>query len=86
MPSSTSDRYAVSDEAVHARLQFIAAKRPTPLYYVFQDLRVLTPVEVLHYTGHAERGHDGAYRPVSTRHAYPVDTAFGRRLPLRAAS
>ncbi|MFE5795562.1 hypothetical protein ACFQ8C_23710 [Streptomyces sp. NPDC056503] len=86
MPSSTSGRYAVADEAVHAGLQFIAANRPTPLYYVFGDLRVLTPVEILHYTGHAERQHDGAYRLVSTRQAHSFDTVFGRRLPLRAAS
>ncbi|MGV9420008.1 hypothetical protein ACWDO6_21225 [Streptomyces sp. NPDC003674] len=86
MPSNSSGRYAVADEAVHAGLQFIAANRPTPLYYVFGDLRVLTPVEVLHYTGHAERRHDGAYRLVSTRKAHPFDTVFGRRLPLRAVS
>ncbi|MBX9427657.1 hypothetical protein [Streptomyces lateritius] len=86
MPSSTSGRYAVSDEAIHAGLQFIAANRPTPLYYVFGDLRVLTPVEVLHYTGHAERRHDGAYRLVSTRQAHPFDTVFGCARPLRAAS
>lgn len=64
----------------------IAANRPTPLYYVFGDLRVLTPVEVLHYTGHAERRHDGAYRLVNTRQAHHFDTVFGRALPLRAAS
>ncbi|EFL19380.1 hypothetical protein [Streptomyces sp. C] len=85
MPSSTSGRYTVADEAVHAGLHFIAAHRPTPLYYVFGDLRVLTPVEILHHTGHAERRHDGAYRLVSARQAHPFDTVFGRRLPLRAA-
>jgi hypothetical protein len=52
---------------------------------VFGDLRVLTPVEVLHYTCHAERRHNGAYRLVSTRQAHSFDAVFGRRLPLRAA-
>jgi hypothetical protein len=53
---------------------------------VFGDLRVLTPVEVLHYTGHAERRQDGAYRLVSTRQAHSFDTVFARGLPLRAVS
>ncbi|GGV68572.1 hypothetical protein GCM10010261_62350 [Streptomyces pilosus] len=42
MPSNSSGRYAVADQAVHAGLQFIAANRPTPQSYVFGDLRVLT--------------------------------------------
>ncbi|MFC9891568.1 hypothetical protein [Streptomyces pilosus] len=75
MPSSSSGRYAVADEAVHAGLQFIAANRPTPLSYVCGDLRVLTPVEVFHYTGHAERRHDGAYCLVSTRQAHSFDAS-----------
>ncbi|MFB7239311.1 hypothetical protein ACFCXK_31565 [Streptomyces sp. NPDC056269] len=47
---------------------------------------MLTPVEVLHYTGHVERRHDGAYRLVSTGQAHPFGIVFGRALPLRAAS
>lgn len=50
MPSTDTDRYAVSADTVTAGLFFTAAHAPTPLYYVFGDLKVLTPAEVVHYT------------------------------------
>ncbi|MEU5668573.1 hypothetical protein, partial [Streptomyces longwoodensis] len=53
MPSTDTDRYAVSADTVTAGLFFTAAHAPTPLYYVFGDLKVLTPAEVVHYTAHA---------------------------------
>ncbi|MEU7553088.1 hypothetical protein AB0B01_12190 [Streptomyces sp. NPDC044571] len=77
MPSSTTNRYALSNAALTAGLQFTAAHAPTPLYYVFGDLKVLTPVEVLHYTDHAQPG-TGSYRLIHTRRAHCFDDVFGR--------
>ncbi|MGR8012284.1 hypothetical protein [Streptomyces hypolithicus] len=62
MPSTHSDRYAISAATVTAGLLFTAAHAPTPLYYVLGDLKILTPVEVLHYAVHALRHRSGASR------------------------
>ncbi|MFG2754084.1 hypothetical protein [Streptomyces xanthophaeus] len=77
VPSTHSDRYAISTATVNAGLVFTAAHAPTPLYYVFGDMKVLTPVEVLHYTEHALRHRTGAYHLVRTNHAHPFDEVFG---------
>ncbi|MFF7366017.1 hypothetical protein [Streptomyces sp. NPDC008125] len=77
MPSTTTNRYAISTTTVHAGLQLTALHAPTPLYYVFGDLKVLTPAEVLHYTDHALRHTSGAYYLVNTRRAHPFDDVFG---------
>lgn len=77
MPSTHSDRYAISTAALNAGLLFTAAHAPTPLYYVFGDLKVLTPAEVLHYTDHALRHSSGAYHLVSTHRAHPFGSVFG---------
>ncbi|MFD5148663.1 hypothetical protein [Streptomyces sp. NPDC058401] len=61
--------------AAHPRAA--AAHAPTPLYYVFGDMKILTPVEVLHYTAPALRPHSGAYRLVRTDQAHPFDEVFG---------
>ncbi|MEV0415470.1 hypothetical protein AB0I68_33015 [Streptomyces sp. NPDC050448] len=58
-------------------LHFTAVHAPTPLYYVLGDMKVLTPVEVLHYTDHALRHGSGAYRLVRTDRAHPFDDVFG---------
>ncbi|MFF3624945.1 hypothetical protein [Streptomyces sp. NPDC002467] len=77
MPSTNTSRYAISVSTVNAGLQYTAIHAPTPLYYVFGDLKVLTPAEVLHYTDHALRHSSGAYHLVSTRHAHSFDGVFG---------
>ncbi|MFF3216977.1 hypothetical protein ACFYYB_40940 [Streptomyces sp. NPDC002886] len=77
MPSTTTNRYSISSTTIHAGLHFTAIHAPTPLYYVFGDLKVLTPAEVLHYTDHALRHSSGAYHLVSTQHAHPFDRVFG---------
>ncbi|WP_405785665.1 hypothetical protein [Streptomyces sp. NBC_01367] len=77
MPSTTTGRYSISATAIHAGLHFTAFHAPTPLYYVFGDLKVLTPAEVLHYTDHALRHSSGAYHLVSTHRAHPFDDVFG---------
>ncbi|MEU1134372.1 hypothetical protein ABZ383_31700 [Streptomyces sp. NPDC005900] len=80
MPSTHSTRYAISSATVNAGLVFTAAHAPTPLYYVFGDMRVLTPAEVLHYTAHALRHRSGAYHLVRTDHAHFFDDVFGRAI------
>ncbi|MFE2129183.1 hypothetical protein [Streptomyces amritsarensis] len=77
MPSTDTSRYSISATTINAGLHFTAIHAPTPLYYVFGDLKVLTPAEVLHYTDHALRHSSGAYHLVSTHRAHPFDDVFG---------
>ncbi|MFJ1975299.1 hypothetical protein ACIO93_42525 [Streptomyces sp. NPDC087903] len=77
MPSARTNRYAISTTTINAGLQLTAVHAPTPLYYVFGDLKVLTPAEILHYTDHALRHSSGAYHLVSTHRAHPFDDVFG---------
>ncbi|MFE8991216.1 hypothetical protein ACFYMI_25960 [Streptomyces collinus] len=77
MPSTDTDRYAISTDTVNAGLLFTAAHAPTPLYYVFGDLKVLTPAEVIHYTAHALRHRSGAFHLVHTEQAHYFDDVFG---------
>lgn len=77
LPSPHTDRYAISTATLNAGLLFTAAHAPTPLYYVFGDMKVLTPAEVLHYTDHALRHHSGAYHLVRTDRAHLFDGVFG---------
>ncbi|KAB2587587.1 hypothetical protein F5983_37200 [Streptomyces arboris] len=77
MPSTTTNRYAISTTTLNAGLQLTALHAPTPLYYVFGDLKVLTPVEVLHYTEHAHRHTSGAYHLINTHRAHLFDDVFG---------
>ncbi|WP_037851603.1 hypothetical protein [Streptomyces sp. NRRL S-340] len=85
MPSTDSHRYAVSTDTVNAGLLFTAIHAPTPLYYVFGDLKVLTPAEVVHYTAHALRHHSGAFHLIRTEQAHPFDDVFGPEATLAAA-
>lgn len=66
MPTTHTDRYAISRDTVNAGLLFTAAHAPTPLYYVFGDLKVLTPAEVVHYAAHALRHRSGSFHLVHT--------------------
>ncbi|MFD9078144.1 hypothetical protein [Streptomyces erythrochromogenes] len=84
MPSTHSDRYAISTATLNAGLLLTAAHAPTPLYYVFGDMKVLTPAEVLHYAQHALRHHSGAYHLVRTDRAHPFDQVFGSAAPQAA--
>ncbi|MFD7676590.1 hypothetical protein [Streptomyces anulatus] len=80
MPSTNTNRYAISTTTINAGLQLTALHAPTPpppLYYVFGDLKVLTPAEVLHYTHHAYRHASGAYHLINTHHAHPFDDVLG---------
>ncbi|MFH9015308.1 hypothetical protein ACH4C6_28535 [Streptomyces sp. NPDC017943] len=77
MPSTHTDRYAISTDTVNAGLLFTAAHAPTPLYYVFGDLKVLTPAEIVHYAAHALRHRSGSFHLVRTEQAHPFDDVFG---------
>ncbi|MFD3729765.1 hypothetical protein [Streptomyces sp. NPDC058671] len=77
MPSTDTGRYSSSTATLNAGLQLTAIHAPTPLYYVFGDLKVLTPAEVLHYTDHALRHSSGAYHLFSTHRAHPFNDVFG---------
>lgn len=85
MPSTDTDRYAISTGTVNAGLFFTAAHAPTPLYYVFGDLRVLTPAEVIHCTAHALRHRSGAFHLVRTEQAHHFDDVFGPAAAAAAA-
>jgi len=77
LPSTTSDRYAVSRACVRAGLVFTGTNAPMPLFYVFGDLRVLTPAEVAHYAADSWRPSGGSYHLVSTLRAHRFDEVFG---------
>ncbi|MFI9251313.1 hypothetical protein [Streptomyces sp. NPDC053069] len=84
MPSTHSDRYAISAATLKAGLLFTATHAPTPLYYVFGDLAVLTPSEVQHYTTHTRHHPSGAWVLVTTRQAHRFEEVFGRGTALAA--
>ncbi|MEU5810712.1 hypothetical protein [Streptomyces sp. NPDC047718] len=77
MPSTHSRRYAISTATANAGLLFTATHAPTPLYYVFGDLKVLTPAEVLHYTAHTRSPSSGAWLMIATDRAHAFDEVFG---------
>ncbi len=77
MPSTHTDRYAINSATLTAGLLFTAAHAPTPLYYVFGDLKVLTPAEVQHYRTHARRHASGAWVMVATDQAHRFEEVFG---------
>ncbi|GGX43092.1 hypothetical protein [Streptomyces chryseus] len=85
MPSTDTDRYAISAATVNAGLLFTAAHAPTPLYYVFGNLKVLTPAEVVHYTAYALRHRSGAFHLVRAERAHRFDDVFGAEGTLAAA-
>ncbi|MGW7434076.1 hypothetical protein ACWGIN_31665 [Streptomyces sp. NPDC054861] len=84
MPSTHTNRYAISTATLNAGLLFTAAHAPTPLYYVFGDLKVLTPSEVHHYTSHARLHRSGAWALVDTQRAHPFEDVFGTTTALAA--
>lgn len=83
--SANARRFAISRACLRAGLMFLGANEPMPLYYVFGDLAVLTPAEVMHYCSVGLRHPGGAYYLVSTRHAHPFIEVFGGgHVPLTA--
>ncbi|MFG2825646.1 hypothetical protein ACGFX4_40230 [Kitasatospora sp. NPDC048365] len=83
--STTSNRYAVSRASVQAGLQFTGLNAPVPLYYVFGDLRVLTPSDIAHHSDHGDEHPGGSYFLISTHFARPFESVFGPTPLHRAA-
>ena len=73
MRSTETGRYAVARECVQFGLQFLAAFN-IPVYYVFGNLGVLCPTEVISY---GRLGPGGAYYLISERLAHQFDDVFG---------
>jgi hypothetical protein len=73
--SAETGRYAISRRCLVAGMQFLGAFAPVPLYYVFGNLGVLTPAEVMHYGSIGQRG--GAYYLVPGRLGHHFDDVFG---------
>jgi Holliday junction resolvase len=77
MHSTETGRYAISRECVAFGLQFYAAFG-LPAFYVFGNLGVLCPTEVLSYGRIGPGASGGAYHLVSGRLAHQFDDVFGR--------
>lgn len=80
MSSAETGRYAISRECVSFGLQFVAAFG-VPIFYVFGNLGVLTPQEVMSYGSTGARGMGGSYYLVNGRLAHQFDDVFG--VPVR---
>ena len=76
MRSTETGRYAISRECVSFGLQFVAAFG-IPVYYVFGNLGVLCPTEVMSYGRIGPRSTGGAYYLIGERLAHHFDDVFG---------
>ncbi|MEO3860895.1 hypothetical protein [Acrocarpospora sp. B8E8] len=77
MSSAETGRYAISRDCISFGLQFVAAFG-LPVFYVFGNLGVLTPTEVMSYGRVNPRGvGGGAYHLVNGRLAHQFDDVFG---------
>lgn len=79
MTSSDSNRHSVERAAVRAHLQF-AAWTDLPMYYVFDNLGVLTPHDVLtlgRVGPHTRVGSDAPYYLLGVGSDRPFDDVFG---------
>ncbi|QIK10948.1 hypothetical protein G7Z12_37670 [Streptomyces sp. ID38640] len=79
MTSRTTHRHAVEQAAVMAHLQ-LAAWSQLPVCYVFDNLEILTPHDIL-MTGRAGprsvNGSGSAYYLIPTTRSFPFDEVFG---------
>ena len=85
MRSTETGRYAISRECVAFGLQFVAAFG-IPVYYVFGNMGVLCPTEVMSYGQIGPRSTGGAYYLISERLAHHFDDVFGYPEPGTAAA
>ncbi|MFI7641660.1 hypothetical protein [Nonomuraea sp. NPDC049400] len=85
MPASHTQRYAISRPCLDAGLRFVALYQPIPLYYVFGDLGVTTPAEVIAYRPIAQPHPSGAYYLIQQHRTHPFDEVFGHLLAITAA-
>ncbi|MEV4091274.1 hypothetical protein [Streptosporangium saharense] len=85
MPSLRTGRYAISRKCLNAGLQFLGTYAPIPLYYVFGQMSVLTPAEIMHYGSTGFRSPDGSYYLVNSHLAHRFDDVFGAPASLMTA-
>lgn len=85
MSSADTGRYAISRECVNFGIQFVAAFG-VPIFYVFGNLGVLTPQEVMAYGSTGVRAMGGSYYLVDGRLARQFDDVFGRPVNTNAAA
>jgi hypothetical protein len=85
MSSAETGRYAISRECVAFGLQFVAAFG-VPVFYVFGNLGVLTPQEVMSYGHVGPRGMGGSYYLINGRLAHQFDDVFGSPVRTDAAA
>lgn len=76
MSSAETGRYAISRKCVTAGLHWLSTYG-LPLFYVFGNLGVLTPSEVMAYGTTGARGMGGSYYLISGRLAHQFDDVFG---------
>lgn len=76
MRGGGAERYTVSRKAIEAHTLMLATRR-LPVYYVFGNLGVLTPAEVLHLCRLDSPWQAGAYVAVDARSPVPFDEVFG---------
>ncbi|MEV4753421.1 hypothetical protein AB0K21_44360 [Streptosporangium sp. NPDC049248] len=85
MSSLHTSRYAISRKCLIAGLHFLGTHAPIPLYYVFGQMGVLTPAEVMHYGSIGFRSPDGSYYLVNSHLAHRFDDVFGAPVSLVTA-
>jgi hypothetical protein len=81
-------RHAIEQAAVGAHNQIIAVFN-TPVFYVFEDMTVLTPRDVLSFGEPGRPSTNGSGQPyylVNACHGQPFDAVFGVRTTLAAAA
>lgn len=71
-----TDQNFISRKAVAAHLK-LAAERDIPVFYVFDDLGVLTPAEVMRHAGVERLGNAAGYLAVPRKHSRSFDVVFG---------
>jgi Holliday junction resolvase len=81
MRSTETDRYAIKRECVSFGLQFLAAFG-IQIFYVFGNLGVLTPTEVMAYATIGPRVQGGAYYLINGRLAHQFDDVFGNPISM----
>lgn len=69
-------QYTISRKAITAHLRMFA-ERDLPIYYVFDNLGVATPYEVMQFCRIDRIGSAGAYLTIQSGMPRPFDDAFG---------
>jgi hypothetical protein len=77
MRGNSADRYTISKKALRAHLR-MSAERELPFYYVFSNLGVATPHEVMQFCGLRTLGAAaGGYVSFLAGRPHPFDEVFG---------